>query len=331
MTKNDVTILKKIIYIIDQSLPFAKGSKAESVHNDEEENYYKSLILKCMANTDLKRAKITPEHKINIILPDSYETFEMFAAHIAEEMHSLQSDNFSIAAGDGIFLYTEVCDDYYIFFIKLNYNKRFMHQVEEDGNIKLIENRIILPGSSQRFEEFFAINLNTKEAYLSNISYQINGEMVNYLSEHILELTTDLSEKEKVDIIDEAAVKTIEEYYPDDHKVVMEYKNTLAACAQEKGTLEIKDIAEVVFLENEAAAASFKEAVEECGFTEEKVYLSPKTERKLCKKQKIIADNGIELLIPVEYLNKSEYIEYVQDPDGGLTLIIKDVGNITNK
>ncbi|MBP3296646.1 MAG: hypothetical protein J6M27_08695, partial [Lachnospiraceae bacterium] len=54
------------------------------------------------------------------------------------------------------------------------------------------------------------------------------------------------------------------------------------------------------------------------------VYVSPKTTKSLAKKQKIVTESGIEILVPVEYLEDKSVFEYKQE-NGRVSIHIHDV------
>ena len=51
-------------------------------------------------------------------------------------------------------------------------------------------------------------------------------------------------------------------------------------------------------------------------------------ERQLNKKQKIVTESGIEIIVPIEFLQNNDVFEYVQDESGKVSIIIRDVGSI---
>ena len=54
-------------------------------------------------------------------------------------------------------------------------------------------------------------------------------------------------------------------------------------------------------------------------------------ERKLTKKQKLVTDSGIEILVPLDILKDDSIFEYHQNDDGKISILIKEIGSIENK
>ena len=100
---------------------------------------------------------------------------------------------------------------------------------------------------------------------------------------------------------------------------------------KEKGQIIVPELEEAVFKDNEQAAILYQEVAEQQQIPKIPVYVSKKTERKLGKKQKLVTDSGIEILVPLELLKDDSVFEYQQNDDGKLSILIKEIGSIENK
>ncbi len=49
------------------------------------------------------------------------------------------------------------------------------------------------------------------------------------------------------------------------------------------------------------------------------------------KSHKIRTDTGIEIIVPSDFFNNSEYIEFISNEDGTISINIKNVGKIINR
>ena len=54
-------------------------------------------------------------------------------------------------------------------------------------------------------------------------------------------------------------------------------------------------------------------------------------ERAAVRNHKIRTDTGIEISFPAEMGNNPEYIEFVNEPNGLITLALKNIGSIENR
>ena len=52
---------------------------------------------------------------------------------------------------------------------------------------------------------------------------------------------------------------------------------------------------------------------------------------KTGRTQKIKTDTGIELSIPIDYFQNKEYVEFINQPDGTLSIALKNIGKLLSK
>ena len=53
--------------------------------------------------------------------------------------------------------------------------------------------------------------------------------------------------------------------------------------------------------------------------------------RRTGKTHKIKTDTGIEITFPSEYIDNSDYIQFINNPDGTLSIELKNIAKIVNK
>ena len=53
--------------------------------------------------------------------------------------------------------------------------------------------------------------------------------------------------------------------------------------------------------------------------------------RAAVRNQKIRTDTGIEVTFPAEMARNSEYIEFVNEPNGLISIALKNIGSIENR
>ena len=99
----------------------------------------------------------------------------------------------------------------------------------------------------------------------------------------------------------------------------------------ETGSISTDVIAEKVFGDNITAKQEYQEKLTEKSLpTEVSVVNSEKYEKKY-RTQKFKLDSGIEISIPVHVYQDLSKVEFVNNADGTITLMIKDIASILNK
>lgn len=99
---------------------------------------------------------------------------------------------------------------------------------------------------------------------------------------------------------------------------------------EEEGKIVNDRIAEAVFENNHSAKQEYLDYVERTNFTEDVPTNVTKFEKKYSK-QKLKLANGIEITVPIELYWDKEIIEFINNPDGTISVMIKNVEEIMNK
>ena len=74
-----------------------------------------------------------------------------------------------------------------------------------------------------------------------------------------------------------------------------------------------------------------QEKLEKYNLTEDTIEpQNPLTTKKFTK-QHLMTDTGIELKIPMEEYNNKDKIEFITNPDGTISVLIKNIGSIESK
>ena len=107
-------------------------------------------------------------------------------------------------------------------------------------------------------------------------------------------------------------------------------KSMLVDNIENSKPIQIDEIAEELFAEKPLAKAEFKEELKKQGVPTaiEVEYVKPTRSDKV---QKIKTDKGIEIIIPVDYMNTKEFVEFKNQPDGTISIQLKNITHITSK
>ena len=315
---------------MDSHQPFAGYNEFIPGSDDEISRYIIKLILHNKGSMQSKPAVYKEDSYLMQILPEHEESFESFVNIISEEMFSLMKENSSLLPGCGVFVWVLMDEQNVIAFFKLDYQSRLMNEVEPDGRIAWKLNQSLLPGSSQKGYEFFIINLDMQRVLVSDkIHYMNHDEPVNFMSDYILKVSLNPSEKEMLDTIDDVILDTISQCYREDiQQKVFEFRNAMAEKVEEDGRIHMGEVAEEIFSDNEAAIEVCKEKLAQNRVPRIPVMVGKKAEQKLKKKHKIVTSAGIEILVPPELLDNDNFFVYSKDSSGNMVITIKDNNGI---
>lgn len=329
MKTGDILVKKCVFCVFDINLPFVNLTEMVLGMDDEQGRFVFQLITKYYEDITAGKADYAGETFLEQLLTDAADPFEKFVTYAADEIHHMMVNNPEIQQGTGIFVWAVLGEQEYIVFFKLNYQAGFICQIGEDGLVSWKRNTKIIPAASKKLTEFLYLNLSEKTVMISGTECYVDGEKTNYLASKVCRLEAGRSERETVEAITDAIAETIEEKYEGRvPEKLLEYKKTIAEIVEEKGVLDREEITEKIFADNTDAAERFTEKIEEKKFPQEPLPVSGKMERRLQKKQKIVTESGIEILVPLEYLKDASVFEYVQDETGKVCIMIKDAGKI---
>ena len=63
----------------------------------------------------------------------------------------------------------------------------------------------------------------------------------------------------------------------------------------------------------------------------EKVEVNRYVTKRLSKDVKIVTDIGVEITFPAEYYSNKDYIEFINNDDGTISIQINNIGEVVNK
>ena len=217
--------------------------------------------------------------------------------------------------------------------LKLNYREGYTHYVESgDGAVSnlLIKHRTILPSESQKVDEGVIICLEDYSVRILEKEYEIDGEKKPYLSGLFLKCTTAISKKETVKVIHKIAKEINEKYYNDSFEKMAGFKAAVCEMTEENADVDIDNLAKELYKDSHEIQREYAENVRKAGvstgITMEDSYVE-----KHFRTQKIKTDTGIELNFPSEMFNNKDMMEFFNNPDGTISILIKNVNKITNR
>ena len=327
-----------VLHILDTSVNFPVLSDKEIELSGELAEFLEKHISKTFDDTNLKKAQFigeanTVRDMCNALKEDSGCFMEATRA-IAAMTFDFMLKNIDIAPGDLICCHFLAGNESYLGLLKLNYKTGFTHyvsQMEEGAVNSIIRHRTLLPSDGQKVDEAVLISLETGEIKLIEKAYEINGTKEFYLSSYLINCTTDLSDNQKLKIIDKVTQKISKKYYDEDFDKVAKLKKVVSEGLEEKNEIRVDEIAQEVFETNLAVREEYIQEIQKAGLTEEAITVPEKLAEKKFKTHKIKTDTGIEINFPLRYYDNREMIEFANNPDGSISIIIKNVGKIINK
>ena len=331
-----VIIDKAILHILDFNSGMTVYSDEELTVQDSIETFLLKHIEKSWGSQDAKPGTFYDDSHCAQLVKE-YLSGEMSFVPFSKELAKKLEDAFvhaeEMASSDVIVADVHIDDRRQIVIFKSNSHIGYTHQVNQtEAGIKneIINHYSIMPNLSQKMEEFAFIDTESKEISVTAKKYTIDGNSILVFPEILLECSLTPSPKEAIKNLSKTAAKVAEAYGQDKVATEAAVKSYVTENMQNTDELDLVEAGKEIFKENPSMQADFDSAIKEAGFTEPVKMDQEATIKKMCK-HKLKTDTGIELTIPSEYFDNTEFMEFHNNEDGTLSIMLKHIGNIVNR
>jgi len=337
MEKDEIIIRSAIMHILDSTVGMPVLSDELLTLTPDMNDFLRNHIYKVISGDELKTCVFDEENSevYHLIQEFTEENMVECTKKLAELLYAIMNSNVAISPADVFFVTYQMESEQHLAILKMNYKEVYMHYTsmnEEDGNVNdIMKQCCALPGNGGKLSEAVTISLAENTVQLIEKKVEINGAKVNYLSEVYLQCHAKMSQKTKLDIVTKAVDQINKKYFEDDFEKKMEAKSVIHNTYAEQGSLIPEEIGEELFGEVPEIKEEFVEKLEKYKLPKEEITVkNEKTTRKF-EKQFLTTDSGIEINIPMEEYNNKQHVEFITNPDGTISVLIKNVNRITSK
>jgi nucleoid-associated protein YejK len=226
-------------------------------------------------------------------------------------------------------------DDVRWFAVMLLTSKQaFMHEVgtETGQTVNAISRRYaILPNPSQKVQSYAVVRASTMEIGYVDKKRKIAGEDVMLIPEGLLQCDAGVSGKEVIDTVTRVVEEVAEEHGANTAVALAKVKAAVAEKVEDDEELPPWDIVDEVFEDAPQSKESVKTALREERLPERVPVERKQVERAAVRNHKIRTDTGIEITFPAEMGSNSDYIEFVNEPNGLISIELKKISSIENR
>lgn len=326
----EIIIHQAILHVLDNTLdaPVLSGGGMELTA--EKTAYLQNHIEKLLASDEIRQCRPLPDSAFRNELEHNQDFIDL-SCRIAGVLFDYMHAHTTIPGADLAVVDFTRDGAPWLGILKLNYKNGYTHYTEtvEGAPVNsIIQQRACLPTQSGKVEEGALVNLTDYSMRLLEKKYDIDGHKEFYLSSVVFQYTQAEPEKKKLQAIQEAAAQAVKDAYEDephaDAQVAMLIANQ---AADNDNQVSVEQVRQQLAEEYPLAAVPFDDYVEKSEVLEEAaapVTVTPARIRRM-ESRSIRTANGIEVKIPTELLNSDSELEFLHDPDGGVSLLIKNV------
>lgn len=326
----EIIIHQAILHVLDTTLdaPVLSGGGMELTA--EKTAYLQNHIEKLLASDEIRQCRPLPDSAFRNELEHNQDFIDL-SCRIAGVLFDYMHAHTTIPGADLAVVDFTRDGAPWLGILKLNYKNGYTHYTEtvEGAPVNsIIQQRACLPTQSGKVEEGALVNLTDYSMRLLEKKYDIDGHKEFYLSSVVFQYTQAEPEKKKLQAIQEAAAQAVKDAYEDephaDAQVAMLIANQ---AADNDNQVTVEQVRQQLAEEYPLAAVPFDDYVEKSEVLEEAaapVTVTPARIRRM-ESRSIRTANGIEVKIPTELLNSDSELEFLHDPDGSVSLLIKNV------
>lgn len=333
---SELVINQAILHVYD----FLSGTVApsENVLNLEDkwiQGYLNSIVRRCHYDTRIQEGSF---HSDSTFLK-LYEDFEAEGCsfveysqktgeYVSEYLKSTDGQSYDI-----LFVDYRMDESPYLGMYLLENQKAYTHFCGADstGNINntIQYHSCVLPSGSRKISSYALLKTISHEVSFCDDTKWTLGD-VQVMKDLILACDSKRSHKEVMLDVQEVVSEVAEKCDENPTILLSRYKNYVQNALQETDAVSVEDLALHVFSDSEKLQDTFISTSMEHDLPQQ-LPVSSHTVRSTMKNQKIRTDTGIELTFPTEYFENPDLIEFINHPDGTISIEIKKIGKITNR
>lgn len=332
----DIYLKQAILQVIDRELGDPIYSQQVlDLTNGNTRDYLTNKIKK-LSSAQSKTGVLRQDAEIASFLRDATADFIGASQRLVEKWYTVYQKSDDAPSADAFVVLYEQDAQAYLAFLKVDYHQAFTHYVNaEEGPLmnQLIIHQSILSNKTQKADEGFAINLQTFGFELMEKKYTFSGEKMTYLSTNVIESEPAPSLEENVKVVKKAAEKIGKKFEVAKHDVVANVKEAIYDTIETNGEIDASQMAAKIFKDNVSAQSEFKAEMTE-NAPAAPAPISPAVREiagKKYGKQKLKLSNGIELIVPIDVYQNPNLFEFINHPDGTMSVEIKNVEEVISR
>lgn len=328
-------ITQAILHILDKNSGNLLLSQRELPLENPAITEYITKIVEKSLKSDPRVGQLAPDEPLLGYVTDESLSFLEKSQQLADKLFTLISPAEDIPSADYLFLSgTNDAGGGLFAIIRLDYSSKYTHFLDYDNDQVMntvLQNHAILPNPNQKPSEAFILDTSNGRYQLIEKKYLIEGQKVAYFSEQFLEISVPTSTQDHLKEIKKTITHVAKKYDEENYVALASTQQAIFTQLEEGDEIDAGAIFDTVFKDKPLAREAAHQAIAEERVPEKIAVTNvPKYERKYSK-QKFKLDNGIEITIPSEVYENKDMVEFINNPDGSISVLIKNIDSIMNQ
>lgn len=204
----------------------------------------------------------------------------------------------------------------------------FVHEI--GGTNEILRMDTALPNPTAKIDTYVLVDCDSFAIDFHDKERSIGGQSIQILPDKFLQCSAAASTQEVFSEVSVIVQDVAEEYGLTPAVEVGRAKAAVAQQADRDEVVTPAEIGRVVFEDRPDVQQVFEERVREAKLPEE-APVRRGVANRLAKNHKIKTDTGIEITFPSEYSMNPNFIEFVTQSDGSMSIELKNIGRIENR
>jgi len=260
--------------------------------------------------------------------------FISLSTNLAERIHdSIARSEDPVSTDVLVVHFSQDEDGEYLAVILMENKSAFTHRVTTEGDKvrnDIIRHHSILPGLTQQVQSFALMNLDGSTVSVRDKKRRIDGETAFLLKDEVIFCYTEVSAKEAVRVVRKIAGTVADDFGGNSALALSKGKQYLVENAETSPSFSPTEMGQAMFAGSDSMRQAYEERLQEANLPDS-VPLEHEFAIKTGRMQRIKTDTGIEIVVPAAYLSDPDFVEFIQNDDGTLSIAIKKIGKLTNR
>ncbi|MBU3090786.1 nucleoid-associated protein [Clostridium sp. CM028] len=340
----EVNINEAIIHVLDNNADEPILNEYALDLDEEKYNYLLKHIQKCLKDEELKYGVFNSDRNIVKDLSQEYLNGEnnllAVSKDLARQMFILMRSIGNVPSCDLVIVSFTTEFGPMLGIFKMDYIKNYVHTIEFVDNklgIDIVSQVTGLPGSSQRIQKctflkpirdennFDLMVIDKKSKNKEDEEYGSNYFISDFLGCTIIDNERDVTKN-----FVKAAEKFTQNNFAENADEAEVVRSTIKRKLREEDNIDLKELSEEMFSENNDTKEKFVEFITEQGVSEN-ISLDKEWIDKKLKRVRLKIDKDIDLYVNEETYHDNSRFEIQRNGDGTINMVIKHVSNYVEK
>ncbi len=327
---NTIIINKILMHMLDFEHRKIFHSTAFVDLNETTIDYYHKKLEKALKSPTMKELIVGSMHELMLRserMLENEDNFMKQAHDLTDQLYQLGAVIEEMPNCNVLFVDCIKDGEKHIVILKLNYRTIPMSIVEE-GIVRITKQQV-LPTAGVTVDEAIIINMDTKQLYLIEKKYMIDGKNDYYLNPQWIKGEEQLTDKQKFNTMKKVIRKMDDIYNVNDGKALPLMKQEINEKIETHQPVKPLEIVKKVLEKDYQAQEESELMLKDLGISEEdKIQSISTTSMDMCK---LVLDDEIEVSLPIDEYLQGSHLEKRKEEDGTYSIILKDIKEVIIK